>query len=414
MRASWCRPSPRPGSVDEVPGFDAYDPAFVRNPYPVYARLRDEGPYFDDSWGLTFFSTHRDVTGILRDRRFGRDIRHVLPLDHVDQRTYPEHLPAWCRMIRGSFIDLEPPEHTRIRAAVNRSFTKRRAEVKRETITTLATGLFDRAALGGAFDAIADYAAPIPVAVIADLMGVPRDRQPDLLAWSHAIVRVFDLNVTPTEEQAAEQAVEEFSGYLRSLVTARRANPGEDLISELVADNDMPDEDLIATCILILNAGHEATVHAIGNAILALARHPEVFARLRREPNLLPTATEELLRWDPPLQMFERWVLENLEWNGVALRTGDKVGLLFGSANHDPAAFTEPETLDPGRTENPHVSFGLGTHFCLGAPLARVELEEALGVLVRRVDSVESIDAEPPRTASLVFRGVDQLRVRTR
>ena len=176
----------------------------------------------------------------------------------------------------------------------------------------------------------------------------------------------------------------------------------------------MPDEDLIATCILILNAGHEATVHAIGNAILALARHPEVFARLRREPNLLPTATEELLRWDPPLQMFERWVLENLEWNGVALRTGDKVGLLFGSANHDPAAFTEPETLDPGRTENPHVSFGLGTHFCLGAPLARVELEEALGVLVRRVDSVESIDAEPPRTASLVFRGVDQLRVRTR
>lgn len=397
-----------------MPGFDAYDPAFVRNPYPVYARLRDEGPYFDDSWGLTFFSTHRDVTGILRDRRFGRDIRHVLPLDHVDQRTYPEHLPAWCRMIRGSFIDLEPPEHTRIRAAVNRSFTKRRAEVKRETITTLATGLFDRAALGGAFDAIADYAAPIPVAVIADLMGVPRDRQPDLLAWSHAIVRVFDLNVTPTEEQAAEQAVEEFSGYLRSLVTARRANPGEDLISELVADNDMPDEDLIATCILILNAGHEATVHAIGNAILALARHPEVFARLRREPNLLPTATEELLRWDPPLQMFERWVLENLEWNGVALRTGDKVGLLFGSANHDPAAFTEPETLDPGRTENPHVSFGLGTHFCLGAPLARVELEEALGVLVRRVDSVESIDAEPPRTASLVFRGVDQLRVRTR
>ena len=397
-----------------MPGFDAYDPAFVRNPYPVYARLRDEGPYFDDSWGLTFFSTHRDVTGILRDRRFGRDIRHVLPLDHVDQRTYPEHLPAWCRMIRGSFIDLEPPEHTRIRAAVNRSFTKRRAEVKRETITTLATGLFDRAALGGAFDAIADYAAPIPVAVIADLMGVPRDRQPDLLAWSHAIVRVFDLNVTPTEEQAAEQAVEEFSGYLRSLVTARRANPGEDLISELVADNDMPDEDLIATCILILNAGHEATVHAIGNAILALARHPEVFARLRREPNLLPTATEELLRWDPPLQMFERWVLENLEWNGVALRTGDKVGLLFGSANHDPAAFTEPETLDPGRTENPHVSFGLGTHFCLGAPLARVELEEALGVLVRRVDSVESIEAEPPRTASLVFRGVDQLRVRTR
>ena len=395
-----------------MPGFDAYDPAFVRDPYPTYARLRHEGPFSDESWGLTFFSRHRDVAGILRDRRFGRDIRHVLPLDRIDRRTYPEHLPSWYRMIRGSFIDLEPPEHTRIRSAVNRSFTKSRAEVKRESITALATDLFERAATPGHFDAVAEYAAPIPVAVIADLMGIPGERQRDLLAWSHAIVRVFDLNVTPDEERAAERAVEEFSGYLRTLVAERRKAPGTDLISELVTTAGLPDDDLVATCILILNAGHEATVHAIGNGILALARHPEVFAALRADPDLLPTATDELLRWDPPLQMFERWVLEDLEWEGVRLRTGDKVGLLFGAANHDPTVFPDPERIDPGRTDNPHLAFGLGTHFCLGAPLARVEIEEALGVLVRRVDTLVPALDEPPRTPSLVFRGVDELPVR--
>ena len=394
-----------------MPGFNAYDPAFVRNPYPTYAWLREHGPFFDEKWGLTFFSRHRDVTAILRDRRFRRDIRHVLPLDQVDRRTYPEHLPGWYRMVRGSFIDLEPPEHTRIRSAVNRAFTKSRAEVKRASITALATDLLDRLAGRREFDAIADYAAPVPVAVIADMMGIPREQRPDLLDWSHAIVRVFDLNVTAEEERLAEQAVEEFSGYLRALIVARRAVPGTDLISELAATAGLPDDDLIATCILILNAGHEATVHAIGNGILALARHPEVFAALRADPGLLPTATDELLRWDPPLHMFERWVLEDLEFEGVRLRTGDKVGLLFGAANRDSAVFPDPDRIDPARADNPHVSFGLGTHFCLGAPLARVELEEVFGALVRRIEGLTPVLAEPPRTASLVFRGVDRLPV---
>ncbi len=393
-------------------GFDAYDPEFVRSPYPTYVRLRAAGPAFDPSWGLTFFARHGDVTGILRDKRFGRDIRHVLPLDQVDRRTYPEHLPQWYRMVRGSFIDLEPPEHTRIRSAVSRSFTRSRAEVKRETITALATGLLAELGDRTEFDAVADYAAPIPVAVIAEMMGVPRERTPDLLAWSHAIVRVFDLNVTPDEEQRAEAAIAHFGDYLRELLADRRARPGTDLISELAATSGLPDDDIVATCILILNAGHEATVHAIGNAVLALARHPEVFAALRNNPTLLSTATDELLRWDAPLQMFERWVLDEVEWSGVRLSPGDKVGLLFGAANHDPDAFSAPERIDPARSDNPHVSFGLGTHFCLGAPLARVEIEAALGALVRRAGSLELLVAEPPRTPSLVFRGVDRLPVR--
>lgn len=394
-----------------MPGFDAYHPDFVRDPYPTYARLREEGPFYDDTWGLTFFSRHRDVTAILRDRRFGRDIRHVLPLDQVDRRTYPEHLPNWYRMVRGSFIDLEPPEHTRIRSAFNRSFTKSRAEIKRESIAALADDLLDRVADRTRFDAVADFAAPIPVAVIAELMGIPVDRREDLLSWSHAIVKVFDLNVTPDEEQHAEHAVVEFGAYLRELITLRRADPGTDLISELTTNAGLPEDDLVATCILILNAGHEATVHAIGNGILALSRHPEVFARLRSDPGLLPTAVDELLRWDPPLQMFERWVLEDLEYQGVPLKAGDKVGLLFGAANRDPSAFPDPDRLDPGRADNPHVSFGLGTHFCMGAPLARVELEEAFGALARWITSISPPVAEPPRTPSLVFRGVDRLPI---
>jgi cytochrome P450 len=315
-------------------------------------------------------------------------------------------------MVRGSFIDLEPPEHTRIRSAVSRAFTKSRAEIKRESITTLATDLLTALGDRTEFDVVADFAAPIPVAVIADMMGVPRERKPELLGWSHAIVRVFDLNVTPDEEQRAERAVAEFGDYLRGLVAERRDRPGSDLISELVATSGLPDDDLVATCILILNAGHEATVHAIGNAILALARNPAVFAALRQDRGLLPTATDELLRWDAPLQMFERWVLADLEWEGVALRQGAKVGLLFGAANHDPEVFAAPERIDPARADNPHVSFGLGTHFCLGAPLARVEIEEALGALVGWAATLETVVPEPPRTASLVFRGVDRLDVR--
>jgi unspecific monooxygenase len=333
----------------------------------------------------------------------------VLPLDQVDRRTYPEHLPGWSRMVRGSFIDLEPPEHTRIRSAVSRAFTKSRAEVKRDSITSLATDLL--AGLGDRteFDAVAEYAATIPVAVIADMMGVPRERKPELLAWSHAIVRVFDLIVTSEEEQRAERAVAEFGGYLRDLITARRHSPGTDLISELVATSGLPDDDLVATCILILNAGHEATVHAIGNGILALARHPGVFAALRSDRNLLPTATDELLRWDAPLQMFERWVLADVDWDGVGLHQGDKVGLLFGAANHDPAVFTRPEEIDPARTENPMCRSGSAPISASGPwPGSRSKRRSSAGGLGQRA---RTTTAEPPRTPSLVFRGVDRLEV---
>lgn len=398
-----------PPTVD----FDAYDPDFVRDPYPTYRRLLSDSPVFHDaSWGLTFFAGHADVTGILRDRRFGRDIRPTLPMSEIDRRTYPEHLPTWYRMIRGSFIDLEPPDHTRIRSRVNRFFTRRRVEVDRPSVRAAVGRIIDRIEPGNEVDLVNELATPVPITVIAEMMGIPPSDHRLLLDWSHAIVRVFDLDATPSEETAAERATQEFVAYLTEIVAQRRATAGNDLISELVhADDPLDDDDLIATCILILNAGHEATVHAIGNGLLALARHPHDHDRLAAEPGLLPTAVEELLRFDPPLHMFERWVLEDLEWDGTRLGAGSKVGLLFGAANHDPAVFVDPEHLDLARHPNPHVSFGLGHHLCIGASLARLELEEVFGAVTRRFSPLQLVDEEPTRTASLVFRGPNRLLV---
>ncbi len=399
--------------------FDPYDPEFLRDPYPTYRRLRAAPPFFDEAWGLTFFSRYDDVTGILRDRRFGRDVRHAVPREEVDpdvyERIYPSRYPTWTRLIRDSFIDLEPPRHTRIRRLVQWAFSRRASESYRARMQETADRLLDRALEEGRMEAISDFATPIPLTMIAELLGIPGGDQPRLVAWSHAIVRLFDQGCTETEAEEAERATREFAEYVADLLAERRARPGDDLVSSLVAaelDGDRLSEDeLVATCILTLNAGHEATVQAIGNGILALARDPEAFRWLRSHPEALGTAVEELLRFDTPLQMFERWVLEDLEWEGTPLRRGTKVGLLFGSANRDERRFVDPDRLDLSRADNPHVSFGGGIHFCVGAPLARVEMEVAFGTLARRVARIEGPDVEPERVPSLVFRGVRALPV---
>jgi cytochrome P450 len=400
--------------------FDAYAPEFVDDPYPTYARLRAESPVFhDDTWGLTFFARHGDVAAILRDRRFGRDVRHAVPVEEVDAevygRIYPPELPNWTRYVRDSFIDLEPPRHTRIRRLVQWAFTRRASESYRRRMQETADRLVERALEMGSMEVIADYATPIPFTMIAELLGVPGADQPQLIDWSHAIVRVFDEACTAEEGLRAETAVVEFVGYVRELLDRHRASPVDDLTSALIAaeveGDHLSDDELAATIILTLNAGHEATVQAIGNAVLALARDPDEYRRLRVDPGLLATATDELLRFDTPLQMFERWVLEDVDWQGVELRRGTKVGLLFGSANHDESVFEIPHRLDVGRVDNPHVSFGGGIHFCVGAPLAKIELEVALGTLARRVAGLELTTERVDRVPSLVFRGVRALPV---
>lgn len=408
-----------PPTLAVVSLFDAYSPEFVADPYPTYARLRRDAPIFhDERWGLTFFTRHADVSAILKDRRFGRDVRHAVPREGVDPdlfaRIYPPELPAWTRFNREvSFIDLEPPQHTRIRRLVQWAFTRRASEAYRERMQLTADAKLDAALAKRSMDGIADYGTPIPLTMIAELLGVPATDQPRLISWSHAIVRVFDEGCTPEEAAAAEQATEDFVAYVRDLLAERRAHPRDDLATSLIEASiegeELTEDELVATCILTLNAGHEATVQAIGNGLLALARHPEEFSRLRRDPDLVKTAVDELLRYDTPLQMFERWVLEDLEWDGVPLRRGTKVGLMFGSANRDELRFAEPDRLDLGRDDNPHLSFGGGIHYCVGAPLAKVELEVAFSTLARRVKAFHPTADSFERVPSLVFRGVTSL-----
>jgi unspecific monooxygenase len=399
--------------------FDPYAPDFLEDPYPSYARIRAETPvFYDEDWELTFFSRHSEVSAILKDReRFGRDFRHRMTVEEVDpdlyRRIYPPQWPTWTRYIRESFIDLEPPRHTRLRSLVSKAFTRRSSEAFRTRLEEAADRILDDVLDGGSLDVIEDFATPIPVAMIADLMGIPAEDHRQLLEWSHSIVKVFDQNVSESDGAAAERATKDFVAYLEEVVAERRSRRGEDLISSMVEVEDsgdtLTDEEIVGTSILTLNAGHEATVHAIGNSLLALARHPGDYRELHGGEVKVGDAVDELLRFDSPLQMFERWVLEDTELGGVALKKGAKVGLLFGSANHDPAAFGEDsDGLDLSRSPNPHVSFGAGLHYCVGAPLAKVELEAALGRFSARVKEVALREASG-RIRSLVFRGVERL-----
>ncbi len=400
--------------------FDPYHPDFLENPYPVYRRLLDESPVFvDETWGLTFFAAHRDVSGILKDReRFGRDFRHRIEIDRVDprlyERTYPPQWPVWTDYIRESFLDMEPPRHTRMRRLVSAALTRRSSEAFRPQIEEASRVLVDRALQEGSIEVISGFATPIPIAMIANLMGIPRQDHDQLLDWSHAIVKVFEQRVTSEEGATAERATKDFVAYLEGVIAARRSSPGDDLISamlEVSHEGDaLTDSEIIATSILTLNAGHEATVHAIGNGLLALTRDPQAYDALRKGEVSVASAVDELLRFDSPLQMFERWILEDTEIRGHQLVAGRKVGLLFGAANHDPLVFSDPERLDLAREPNPHVSFGAGLHFCVGAPLARVELEAALGTWAGMVRSMELRGIED-RIESLVFRGVGRLEL---
>jgi unspecific monooxygenase len=399
--------------------FDPYDPDFLDNPYPTYARLREESPaFYDEAWELTFFGRHETVSSILKNRDgFGRDFRHRLSVDEIDpdlyRRIYPPQWPTWTRYIRESFIDLEPPRHTRLRRLVSKAFTRRSSEVFRPRLEEAADRILDQVLERGSMEAISQFAAPIPVAMIAELMGIPAEDHERLLAWSHAIVKVFDQNVTEAEGFAADRATHDFVEYLESAVDERRGQRGDDLISAMLdveeSGDTLTDEEIVGTSILTLNAGHEATVHAIGNGLLALATHPDQYRALHHGEVSIGSAVDELLRYDSPLQMFERWVLEDTEVEDLHLAAGSKVGLLFGSANHDPRVFgPDADHLNLARIPNPHVSYGAGLHFCVGAPLASVELEAAFARLASRVRSLE-LEQKSDRIRSLVFRGVETL-----
>lgn len=383
------------------------DPAFYQDPYPTYRRLQEEAPvvYWEefDRW---CFLRHRDVSAILRDRRFGRS------LADLEGVSAPEPTLAVDRF---SLLEMEPPSHTRLRRLVQGAFIARQIEGLRPRIEALTHRLIDTMEASNRADLLPAFATPIPVVVIAELLGVPTEMSDQLLAWSHAMVAVYEL--APSDEQIAQarRASDEFVAFLRDYVDRRRGEPRDDLLTKLIeAEEDgdrLTEDELISTCILLLNAGHEATVNVIGNGVLALLQNPGQLAGWRADPELAASAVEELLRFDTPLHLFNRWALQDLTVGNVELKQGTEISLLLGAANRDADVFDRPDELDLTRGRNAHVSFGAGLHYCLGAPLARLELQIALPILLERLPRL-ALDDTPSFKNSYHFRGLESLWLR--
>ncbi|MCX3060758.1 cytochrome P450 [Streptomyces beihaiensis] len=397
--------------------FDPWSPAFLADPYPAYAALREAGRvHWFGPTNQYLVPHHADVSALLRDRRLGRTYRHRYAHEDFGRAAPPpEHEPFHTLNDHG-MLDLEPPDHTRIRRLVSRAFTPRTVDRLRPYVDKLAADLVADLVADGGGDLLTAVAEPLPVAVIAEMLGIPHADRPLLRPWSAAICGMYELNPSDETARAAVRASAEFSDYLRELIAARRtASGGDDLISALIAAHDEDDDrlteqELISTCVLLLNAGHEATVNATVNGWWALFRHPDQLAALRADHGLVPSAVEELMRYDTPLQLFERWVLDEIEVAGQTIPVGSEVALLFGAANHDPAVFADPSRLDLTRRDNPHLSFSAGIHYCIGAPLARIELAASMRALLTRAPTLR-LAAEPVRKPNFVIRGVETLSV---
>lgn len=406
-------------SVPVTPGELGYEPgspAFIADPYPVFARLRADHPVIHDpttdQWLVSRFA---DVGALLRDRRLGRSYVHVATHEEFGRTPPPAWQDPFHDSLRVQLIDMEPPDHTRLRRLVSTAFTPRTVEGLRPRVTELVDDLVASARARGEFDLLADIIERLPVAVIAELLGIPEADRPLLRPWSADMTLMFELARSEDDERRAVRATVEFSDYVRGIVRERRASPRADLLSELArvseAGDRLSEDELIATAILLLNAGHEASVNGAANAWLTLFRHPDALAALRAGPGLVPTAVEELLRYDTPAPMFERWVLEDIELHGVTIPRGQELALLFASANRDGAGFADPDNLVLDRSPNPHLSFGAGIHYCLGAPLARLELAILFRAILEQMPTLELV-AEPVWKPRFVLRGLQALLVR--
>ncbi|MFI7338983.1 cytochrome P450 [Streptomyces sp. NPDC050085] len=395
--------------------FDPWSPAFVADPYPAYAALREAGRvHWFEPTRQYLIPHHADVSALLRDRRLGRTYQHRYAHEDFGRTAPPpEHEPFHTLNDHG-MLDLEPPDHTRIRRLVSKAFTPRTVQQLQPYVEKLAGDLVAGLVADGGGDLLTAVAEPLPVAVIAEMLGIPEADRPLLRPWSAAICGMYELNPPDETARAAVRASTEFTEYLRELIAARRAAPGDDLISGLISAYDegdrLTEQEMISTCVLLLNAGHEATVNSTVNGWSALFHHPAQLAALRADHSLIPSAVEELMRYDTPLQLFERWVLDDVELAGTVIPRGSEVALLFGAANHDPAVFPDPARLDLTRTDNPHISFSAGIHYCIGAPLARLELGASMRALLTQAPTLR-LAAEPVRKPNFVIRGMEGLAV---
>ncbi|MGR3454423.1 cytochrome P450 [Pseudooceanicola sp.] len=382
------------------------DPAFVQDPYPFYAAARAQGPIHRwAEYDMAAAFSHGAVTHCLKDRRMGREA----PPEHAP--AIPDRLRAFYEVEAHSMLELEAPRHTRLRRLVLSAFTSRRIAGLEPEIAALCDTLIDDFP-HGAFDLIPAYANRIPVIVIARLLGVPESMADDLLGWSNAMVSMYQARRTPEIEAAACAAASDFADFMRDYVEERRSRPADDLITHLIAAEEdgerLSTDELISTCILLLNAGHEATVHGTGNGVKTLLEHGMAAEVLT--PDAVAGTVEEILRYDPPLHMFTRWVYEDLDVMGRPFRRGDRIALLLGAANRDPQVWEDPDVFDPTRRIKTNTSFGAGAHFCVGAPLARLEMQVALPRLFARCPGLRL--AEAPRYADLYhFHGLERLMV---
>jgi cytochrome P450 len=401
---------------DLIARYDVTDPEFLQWPYPVLDELREATPIFyderSDQWVLTRYA---EVHEALRDRRLGRGFTHRYTHAELGK---PEPDPRWSNFHdheRWSLLSLEPPDHTRLRRLVAKVFTPRAVDLMRPMVEHVSGDILDQCAVVGEFDLIADYAQPFSVAVICSMLGVPRADTQRLLDWSHAIVKMYELNTSDDAKAAADTAAGEFIEYTRALIATKRSDPDGSLVSELVAVEDqgevLSEAEIVSTVMVLLEAGHEATVNSLGNGVRALMVHPRQWKRVVAGEVTPRTAIEDMIRWDSPLQLFERWVLETgVEIAGQQIPLGAEVAMLFGSANRDPRRFDHPEHFDAGRGDTAHVGFGGGIHFCIGAPLARMELEVSLINLVRRFRGLHMV-RPPVYHPTFVLRGLTELRL---
>ncbi len=389
--------------------FNPMDPEFVADPYPTYHRLRTEDPVHRSPLGFWVLTRYDDVVMTLRDPRFAKEA-----IAGFVAARFGIEMP----IERLSMLDRDPPDHTRLRGLVNKAFTPRVVERLRPHIQGIVDRLLDAVEDRRSMDLIEDFAYPIPVTVICEMLGVPMDDRAKFKEWGLAIARGLDALLLPTDSEvttksAAARAA--LGDYFRALIAERRAAPRADMLSDLIAAEEAGDklseEELLSTCILILIAGHETTVNLIGNGTLALLRHPAELQRLRETPGLVNTAVEELLRFDGPVQRTARIPSEDVVIRGREIKQGEMVMPFIGAADRDPAQFPDPDRLDLGRAENRHIAFGWGIHFCVGAPLARVEGQIALGTLVRRLPKLALATDRPVFRQSLTLRGLSALPV---
>jgi cytochrome P450 len=397
--------------------FNPFDAEFRENPYPTYRRFREEDPaHYSQLAQVHVLSRYADCAALLRhpsasnDQTKAEGWRDEVAAQGLD----PDEVIATQTR---PFLFMDPPDHTRLRGLVNKAFTPRVVETLRPRIAQIVGDLLDDAERRGQMDVIADLAFPLPVALICELLGVPTEDVAQFREWSAVAARSLDPDFVLAQEEidTRQRAFEEFRGYFTRLIDVRRGDLRDDLLSALItAENEgdkLTHDELLSTGILLLIAGHETTVNLIGNGALALLRHPDQARRLLDDASMEKTAVEELLRYDSPVQLTARFAAEDIDLPSLRLAKGKAAILLLGAANRDPEQFDDPESLDLGREENRHLAFGMGIHFCLGAPLARVEGQIALGELVRRFPAMRPLDKTPPYKPNFTLRGLASLRI---